>query len=112
MNVIKDYASVLDALAPALPDGYSAQNLFADMLRKRVFAVKHEQLVAAVQFVDDNELHVIAAAGKALTTDVLIHLAQFARRPVITACPKTPAHTRLYKRLGFVASGEELVWQA
>lgn len=112
MKVINDYAAILDLVAPALPANYSAQNLFADLLRKRVYAIEHEQLVAIIQFVDDVELHFVAVAGKGLSREALIQLAQFTACSIITAVPKSKAHARLYKRLGFTQIGEELSWQA
>ena len=110
VEIVTDYAAILDQVATALPDGYEPAQLFADLMLNRVFALKSEQLVAVVQFVSKHELHIVALAGKWCSVELLTAVAKLTERRTITCRPKSAAHARLYKRLGFVGTGEELTW--
>ena len=112
VEIVADYAAILDLAATALPDGYSPAQLFADLLLKRVFALKSEQLVAVVQFVSKQELSLMLVAGSGCSVELLTAVAKLTERRTITCQPKSRAHARLYKRLGFVDTGKELSWQA
>lgn len=112
VEIVADYAAILDLAATALPDGYEATQLFADLLLKRVFALKSAQLVAVVQFVSKHELNLMLVAGKGCSVELLTAVSKLTERRTITCRPRSAAHTRLYKRLGFIGTGEELVWQA
>lgn len=112
VEIVADYAAILDLAATALPDGYTATQLFADLLLKRVFALKSAQLVAVVQFVSKHELNLMLVAGKGCSVELLTAVAKLTERRTITCRPRSAAHTRLYKRLGFTGTGEELSWQA
>lgn len=110
VEIVTDYAAILDRVATALPDGYEPTQLFADLLLKRVFALKSEQLVAVVQFVSKHELNLMLVAGKGCSAELLTAVAKLTERRTITCRPKSAAHARLYKRLGFVGTGKELTW--
>lgn len=110
--IVVDYAAILDLAATALPDGYAATQLFADLMLKRVFALKSAQLVAVVQFVSKHELNLMLVAGKGCSVELLTAVSKFTERRTITCRPRSAAHTRLYKRLGFIGTGKELSWQA
>lgn len=112
VEIVADYAAILDLAATALPDGYTATQLFADLMLKRVFALKSAQLVAVVQFTSKHELNLMLVAGKGCSKELLTAVAKLAERRTITCRPKSAAHTRLYKRLGFTGTGKELSWQA
>lgn len=111
MQVIKQPAQLITALIPALPANYTAEQLRIDIASGAVFLVQDDQLVAAIQFTAQQRLALLLIAGKGCSVAALHRLCDLTERSEITCKPMTAAHERLYKRLGFVRIGEELVWK-
>lgn len=112
MQPVYDPFHQVHRLAPSLPTSYPVEQLVADVLVGNVFLVEDDGLIAAIQFTGQDTLQLLAIAGRGCTTAKLYALSALTERSEIACCPMTPAHVRLYKRLGFKESGEELVWRS
>lgn len=99
-------------LLSSLHDAYPIEQLVADILAGRVFLVQDDSLTAVIQFVGRDSVHLLAIVGHGCTTEKLRALCALTERSTVICLPKTPAHARLYKRLGFVDTGEEFVWRS
>ena len=72
-----------------------------------VYLTEYKSSQALVQPLSDTKLLILYVLGKGLTEAHIQHLGY----PVVLAEPKSKAHTRLYKRLGFKQDGEYLQWK-
>lgn len=117
IRVLTDPARVpWPVLSTALPDGYTTGDLVRDWFIQKVYIVEALGLYGVVQFLGNRVLHLMAVArepgGLHLSASLLRQLVSVADCSSVVCTPRSAAHARLYKRLGFTDYGDkELMWQ-